>query len=135
MAITSIKDVPEGSLITFRSKDPSDLVDWRGTLESIGTYRSIRDRINPASRNEAVRQTDQTVPSDVTQLTYFLITVDNEATQPTMMVFANEWITPGSLHIITLNNQVSIQIDDPNNDTPKILSILAGAGYSCRVLP
>ena len=134
MTLLSIKDIVEGTVITFRSKNANDTVGWRGTLESIGTYRSIIGHGNPAAYNEAVRQSDSTVPSDLTSLTYFLITVDNDANSPTMQLFANEWIEPGSLHQIALGNQVTIKIDDPNNNTQAILSLLANAGYACKII-
>jgi hypothetical protein len=134
MAFSSIRDITEGQVISFRSKNVNDPVFWQGTLELIGTYRAIQDRINPAAYNEAVRQSDPTVPSDLSLLTYFVITVDNSSTSPTMQVFAQEWITPGSLNVIALGNQVKLLVDDPNNNTQTILSLLASAGYFCKVI-
>lgn len=129
-----VKDIDSGSTITFRSKKPNDTVAWVGTLESVGTYKSIRAYLNPAAYNEAVRQVDPSVPSDVTTLTYFLITVDNNANEPTVMVFASEWISNGSLNVVSLGNKVTIQVDDPNNNVTSILSLLASAGYACKVI-
>lgn len=134
MALTSVKQATQGSVISFRSKNPNDTTVWQGTLESIGTYRSIRSYLNPQSYNEAVRQSDPTVSSDVTDLTYFLITVDNQATQPTTMVFADEWVEPGSLNEVALGNQVTIRVSDPLNNTQTILSLLASAGYASKVV-
>ena len=134
MAETSIKNVAEGSVVSFRSKNPNDTVIWQGTLESIGTYRSIRGYTNPTSYNEAVRQNDPTVPSDITSLTYFLITVDNNAELPIMQVFADEWITPGSLNKVSLGTQVTLQVEDPLNHPQTILSLLASAGYACKII-
>jgi hypothetical protein len=134
MSIASIKDVPEGSTITFRSINPNDSVTWIGTLEAIGTYRSIRAYMDPTSYNEACRQVSSSISSDVTTLLYFLITVDNNASTPTIQAFAQEWIVPGSLNIVSLGNQVTITIDDPNNSPQTILSILANAGYACKIV-
>ena len=133
--VTSVKEVDEGSTISFRSKNVVDTVIWKGVLESVGTYRSIRGYMNPASYNEAVRQVDPTVPSDVTLLTYFLITVDNDATEPTIQAFAQEWIEAGSLTVLDLGSKVTIQVDDPLNDSQRILSLLASAGYASKILP
>lgn len=134
MALTSVKLATQGAVISFRSKDPTDTTNWIGTLESVGTYRSIRPYGDPRARNESVRQTDPSIPSDVTVLTYFLITVENNSTQPTTMLFADEWIEAGSLNEVLLGNQVKILVDDPGNNTQQILSILANAGYACRVI-
>jgi hypothetical protein len=134
MSYSSIRDITEGSVITFRSKNPNNTAVLRGTLESIGTYRSIRAYMDPRSENEAVRQVDSSVSSDVTTLLYFLVTIDNDATNPTVIAFANEWIEPGSLNVVSLGNQVKILIDDPNNDVQAILSLLANAGYACKII-
>lgn len=134
MTLTSVKDVDAGSLISFRSKNANDLVVWQGTLEAIGTYRLIRDYGDPRPYNEAVRQTDSAVPSDVTLLTYFLITVDNAANQPVKQIFADEWIQSGSLVQVNLGNYVTLRVQDPFNNTQNILSILANAGYSSKVI-
>lgn len=132
---TNIKDVEPGSMVTFRSKNANDTVLWRGVVEmNRGTYKSIRNYTNPAAYNQAVRQTDPTVPSDETTLNYFLITVDNNSSNPTTLVFAQEWIEPGSLVVITPGNKVTLQVDDPNNNTNQIISILANAGYSVKIV-
>jgi hypothetical protein len=133
MSLT-LSDVEAGATISFRSKNPTDQVVWRGTLESRGTFRSIRSYMDPRSYNEAVRQSDATVPSDVTLLNFFLITVDNQSTDPQIMVFAEEWIKDGSLIEIALAKQITIRVDDPNNDTQRILATLAEAGYSSTIL-
>lgn len=136
MATLTVKDIAEGSSISFRSKNASDTTDWVGTLEiPVGTYRAIRGYTDPRAYNAGARQVDPTIPSDVSQLTYFLITVDNGAEQPTMQVFAQEWIEPGSLNVLTLGNQVTLMVEDPNNNSQAILSLLASAGYKSQILP
>lgn len=132
---TLVDDVPNGSMITFRSKNVNDTVIWRGRLEMVGTYNSIKRYGNTAAENQAVRQTDPTVPTDEKTLTYFLITVDNNSTETTERVFAQEWIQPGSLVVINPGNKVTLQVDDPNSDPLLIVSLLASAGYSSRILP
>ena len=134
MALTSIKFATDGSNISFRSKNPNDTVVWKGVLESRGTYRSILGLENPAPYNQAVRQSDPSVPSDETLLSYFTITVDNDSSIPVTKVFADEWIQPGSLNEIALGNKVTLQVDDPLNNTQAILSLLASAGYACKVV-
>lgn len=129
------EEVDLKSVITFRSKNAVDTVLWRGTLIGVGIYESIRSIMDPRSYNEAVRQVDPDVPSDATLLNYFTIIVDNGASSPTVMVFAEEWLEPGSLTVISLANKVKIQVEDPFNNSTQILSILANAGYSCKILP
>jgi hypothetical protein len=135
MTTITINDVTPGSTISFRSKNANDLVSWVGTLLFIGVYQAILPYGNPAAYNAAVRQADPTVPTDVTTLTYFLVKVDNGATTPTLQLFAQEWIAPGSLVQTDLGNAVKILVQDPAVNTQAILSLLASAGYACSVLP
>ena len=133
MSLTSINDVTPGASISFRSKNPNDLVVWTGTLLSVGVYLSIRPYMDPTSYNEAVRQSDPSVSSDVTTLTYFLIQVDNNASEPDIQAFADEWITSGSLVVTTLGKSWTLVVQDPNNNVNPILSLLANAGYAVTV--
>lgn len=133
IAVANINLVPQGSIITFRSLNPNDTTTWIGTLESKGTYKSIRPYFDPAAYNQAVRQIVPTVSSDPTVLNYFLITVDNNAQQSTIQPFAQEWIDPGSLYIITPGNKVTVVVEDPLDDPQSILSLLASAGYSAKI--
>ena len=133
MTLTSIESVPIGTMVTFRSKNANDTVVWQGTLEGIVTYSVARAYLDPRSYNEAVRQTDNTVSSDVTTLTYFIITVDNQASSPTTLVFADQWISPGSLAEISLGNQVTLIVTDTKNNPQLIVSILANLGYACTI--
>lgn len=130
-----VSDVDLKSVITFRSKNPVDTVLWKGTLIGTGIYEAIRSIMDPRAYNEAVRQVDNDVPSDVTLLNYFMIIVDNGATTPTTMVFAEEWLESGSLAVINLANKVKLQVEDPFSNPQQILSILANAGYACKILP
>ena len=131
----NIKDISIGAMIQFRSKNPNDITAWRGTLESVGGYRSIQSRTNPAPYHQAVRQVDPSVPLSEVDLTYFLITVDNSASQPTMQVFAQEWIEPGSLLEINLGTKVTIEVTDSVGDSQAILSLLASGGYATKIIP
>jgi hypothetical protein len=134
MALTSVKEIPEGSLISFKSKKQGDQTVYQGVLESQGTFRSIKSMLNPQPYNEAVRQSDRLVPSDVTLLTYFVITVDNKSEKETMIAFANEWIAEGSLKQVSLGNKVTLTVDDPSNDPHAIVSLLASAGYASKII-
>ncbi len=133
-SVNSITEIPQGSMITFRSKNPNDVTSWIGTLQSIGTYRSILPYGDPAAYHQAVRQIDNTIPSDVTTLKFFLITVDNNSDVPTDMAFADEWISPGTLYIQYPANKVKIEVDDPSNNSIAILQLLASAGYTAKVI-
>ena len=134
MTALSIKDVTPGATIAFRSKRADDLVNWQGTLLGVMIYQAILPYGNPAPYNAAVRQADSSVSSDLTTLTYFLIKVDNDAVVPTTELFADEWIEPGSLIVTTLGNQVTILVQDPENNPQKILSLLASGGYASTVV-
>lgn len=130
-----VSDIDAGTSISFRSKNANDPTVYEGTLEiAKATYTAIRAWMSPAAYNEAVRQTDATVSSDITTLHYFLITILNDATQPVQAAFAQEWIADGSLSILNLGNQVTVLVDDPQSNSQAIVSLLASAGYACRIV-
>lgn len=131
----SVSDLDLGTIISFRSKRADDTVLWRGKLIGTGIYEYIRAISNPQPYNEAVRQSDPTVPSDVTLLNYFIIVIDNDASVPTTQVFAEEWLETGSLTVINLNNKVKVQVEDPFSNAQAIVSLLASAGYTSRIIP
>jgi hypothetical protein len=130
-----VSDVELGSIITFRSKRADDTVLWRGTLIGTGIYQAIRSLMNPQSYNEAVRQVDDEVPSDVTLLNYFMIIIDNGSDVPNTQVFAEEWIEEGSLTVINLSNKIKILVEDPFSNSQQIVSVLANAGYTSKIIP
>lgn len=134
MATTSVNDIDLGTIITFRSKNPTDTVLWRGSLLAKVTYDIAKAYENPAAFHQGVRQVDQTVPLDVKDLTYFIIKVDNDQSVATTKIYAQEWILPGSLSVVSVGNKVRLQVDDPKNNTQLILSILANAGYSAKII-
>lgn len=135
MQVMSVSDLDLGTIISFRSKRADDTVLWRGKLIGTGIYEYIRAISNPQPYNEAVRQSDPTVPSDVTLLNYFIIVIDNDASVPTTQVFAEEWLETGSLTVINLNNKVKVQVEDPFSNAQAIVSLLASAGYTSRIIP
>ena len=130
MPTTLVSSLPPGTTFQFRSKDPDDTTQWIGNLESpICSYNIARSYMNPAAYNEAVIMVDNTVPSDVTLLNYFILTVANNSEEPTLQVFAQEWILPGSLSVISSVNTVKLIVKDPLNDPQAIVSLLASGGY------
>lgn len=134
MATSTIKDVDEGEYIIFQSKNPNDTVVWKGKLEGKVSYKLARQQDNPAPYNTAVRQVDNSVSANEAELTYFIITVDNGADVPPLQVFADEWIQPGSLQVINPANKVKLLVTDQYNDSARVISALANAGYSARII-
>ena len=130
----SIDEIPIGSMITFRSKRETDTVVWRGVLEGKVSYLIARGYEDPRSYNEAVRQSEPTIPSDVTLLDYFLVTLDNSAEVKETKAFAQEWIESGTLAIINPGNKVTILVQDPLSNPNQIVSLLASAGYKSKIV-
>jgi hypothetical protein len=131
----TINDVDIGDKIRFRSKNLSDETVWVGTLLSRGSYRGYKAFLsNPIPYNNAVRQVDATVTSDVTELTYFMVEIDNGAENPVTRIFANEWITAGSLSVITEGVSKTIKVDIPDGNIENVVALLASAGYLCKII-
>lgn len=131
---TTLRNTPYGSIISFRSKDPSDTVLWSGTFQSMGTYRSVSNMIQPAAQNEAVRQVDSSVPQDYTTQTFLVITLDNNSSPTTTLAFSLDWITDGSLVVATEVTTVNIQVIDTRNEPQLIIDLLRLSSYQATIL-
>ena len=134
MTVTSVKDLTLNDKIRFRSKRADDTVNWVGTFLGMFSYEVARGFDNPLAYNNAVRLSDNTVSSDVTTLTYFLFKVDNNSTTSTKLLFADEWIQTGSLQVITPGEKVRLEVDIPDGDVEKVISLLASAKYKCKII-
>jgi hypothetical protein len=125
-----------GSRITFGSKNSKDNVIWRGVVKGIIDYTIAKMHGDIVSYQGAVLQTDAGIPA-LEDCTFFLYELD-EAPSGTnkLRVFANEWITPGSLEIIANTVRVNIVVYDINtNNHTNILDVLKQNGYdNCRIL-
>jgi hypothetical protein len=123
-----VTDEMFNTTISFQSKNAKDQVVWRGVvLASRIAYDIARGYGDVVSYNGAVQQVDPDTP-DVGDLTYFLIKLDNPTNDT--MVFANEWISAGSLQALNLRAKVTVVIYDlvENNHTD-ILTVLKANGY------
>lgn len=127
-----IEALPFKSIISFRSKKVSDTTLWTGTLIGRGVYESFRDDGSVQPYNEAVRQVDPSVPSDWTELSYFLIRIANNGTTRDAL-FAKEWILDGSLQVLTQSALQVVTVSDPYGDTNRLLNYIRSGGYSARL--
>lgn len=127
-----ISRLPYGTLISFRSKNANDSTLWTGTLISTGLYRSYREAGSQTSYNEAVRQRDPSVSSDYTTLSYFKITITNNM-QERDVLFAKEWIVDGSLKVISQDIVRTVSVDDPYNDSNRLLNWIRSGGYAAQL--
>jgi hypothetical protein len=129
--MSSLSDtIAIGTSISFRSKSASDTRQLTGVFEGSVSYTVARSYLDPRSYNELIRQSDPTVSSDVTTLSYFLITLESVG----LVLFADEWIANGSLATVDGANFVTIQVTDPHHDNAAILSLLMSGGYFARVV-
>lgn len=122
-----------GTKVTFTSLNPNDAVVWNGTVLGLVTYAVAKSYGDMVSYRGAVLQADPTIDV-VEDLHYFIIQLDEVEGQP-QMVFASEFITPGSLAALNLRETVNIAVSDfAANNHNDILDILRAAGYtSCRI--
>lgn len=134
MSLPSIKNVAPGLKVRFQSKRADDITNYVGTLLFVGNYAAIRMFTDPSAYNAVVRQSDPTVSSDPTTLTYFLLQIDNNAETPTQVPFADEWIASGTLFEVSTGNKIRIEVDDPYNNPQDIISLLASRKYACKII-
>lgn len=124
----------QGKKITFTSKSPNDTTVWRGTVEAVGGINFARSIYNPIPYNAAVRKVDPTI-GEVEDLTYFLITLDNNSSEVQTRIFANEWIASNSLTVIDEVAEITIKVYDSENNPAKILALLKAANYKAVLIP
>lgn len=123
-----------GKKITFRTKNTTDQTLWEGRLEGLVTAVIAQNFSDIVSYNAAVRLTDTTVSSDVTTLTFFLITLDGNGGPVQRYAFAEEWVLPGTFAIIDQQTLVNVVVyDSPTGDHTLILAALRAAGYTCYI--
>ena len=80
----------------------------------------------------AVRQADSTISSDPSQLTYFLLQVDNNTDGSSLPIaaFAEEWIEDGSFTLTTGDTPVNITVYNAPGASPQaIVDYLWQGGY------
>lgn len=130
--VADIRSLPYGTMISFRSKNANDTTLWTGTLIGTGIWASYSTAGSQAQYNEAVRQVDPSVPSDYTQLSYFQIVFSNNATKRPAL-FAQEWIADGSLSVISQSTVQTVNVDDPYDDSNRLLNYLRDGGYAAQL--
>ena len=130
----SISLAQVGQKISFRTKNTTDQILWEGKLEGLVTAVIAQNFSDIVSYNAAVRLTDATVSSDVSTLTFFLITLDSNGGPVQRYAFAEEWILPGTFAIIDQQTLINVVVyDSPTGDHTQILAALRSAGYTCYI--
>lgn len=130
---TTITDSMSGQQCSFRSKNPGDTQIWEGTIVGIKLPMVAAQayRVIPPYNN-AVRQADSSVSSDPSQLTYFLLQVDNNTDGASLPItaFAEEWIEDGSFTLTTGDTPVNITVYNAPGASPQaIIDYLWQGGY------
>jgi len=121
-------DLTLGNLVTFRSKNATDNVLWKGVISGVINYDMAKllkkDIVNYQT---AVLKTVPTTP-DIKTLTFFLIKLSNTV-EPTK-VFATEWIEDGSFVVLDAASSTTITIYEMSElDKVEIVNILKAKGY------
>lgn len=127
-----------GKRYTFLSKNPNDKVIYSGTivgfcpLGKTGRYGNG----NVTAYNQAVRQADGSVPSDVSNLSmFFVLELDNSNGPYVEYVMAPEWIVEGSFTLLDTSVTVTVAVQDSESaDHTGIIEALRDAGYiNCTI--
>lgn len=130
---TVITQAMAGAQCTFRSKSPNETQVLQGTIAGIDiAYRAASQFRSIPQYNNAVRAADQTVNSDPSQLTYFLLSIPNAdpTLEPSLTAFAQEWISDGSFSIVTQDTPVSLTVYvSPTTTAQNVIDFLWEGGY------
>jgi hypothetical protein len=131
---TTVTESMIGQTCTFQSKNTNDTITYQGIIQAITTNIVAATFTDLVSYNAAVRQVDPTVPTDLTQETYIILTLTNAGVSTTNVAFATDWMTPGSFQIISQDVSVNVVVYDASSSNHQgILEVLRAAGYSCYI--
>lgn len=127
-----ILSLPTGTLVSFRSKNVNDTTLWTGTLIGSGSYQLFPDKGDFKPYNEAIRQSDNTVSSDITSLHYFALLITNNGVSR-QAIFTKEWIADNSLKVLTQSIVQTVSVSDPYGDTNRLLNYIRTGGYAAQL--
>lgn len=125
-----------GQTYAFRSKNSNDEVVYEGVITGFCNSDEAAKYGNIVSYNNAARNTDATIPSDVSKLSiFFTFRLSNTTGTQTDYVFAPEWIVDGSFTLVDQSVTVTITVLDGQAAThTTILDVLRAAGYqNCAI--
>ena len=127
-----ILSLSTGTLVSFRSKNVNDTALWTGTLIGSGSYQLFPDKGDFTPYNEAIRQSDSTVSSDITSLHYFALMITNNGVSR-QAIFTKEWIAPNSLTVLSQSIVQTVDVSDPYGDTDRLLNYIRSGGYAAQL--
>lgn len=133
MAVT-VPSTAKGLECTFQTLNPTDPQIYRGVIGAVDVdydTASFFQMIVPY--NNAVRQADNTVSADPTQLNYLILKQENsdDSSTPAKVAIAWQWIKAGMFTVINSSTPINITVQNaPANAAQPILDLLWQAGYN-----
>lgn len=135
MAITSWDDIDLRQTIRFKTINPHDNVRWSGQLLSMCTYelaKAIADV--DAYYQDVVRANSDTSFPAKENLTYLILSVDENNGASRKRVFASEFVDMSTLEIVNQNTYLDIRIYDIDRAKAQdILSYILACGYTAEI--
>ena len=141
MANPPITDTSLNKKAKFITKHDRDTTAWQGTIQATAITADTAALFGDLKAyNEGVRRTDPTVPTDLSQLHFFLMKLDNiiQSTTPTASVvaFATEWIMDNTLVFPDQLSKITIYVTEASTaQHGDILTVLKAAGYTAVLGP
>ena len=119
-----------GKKVTFNSKNVGDTTIYSGEITGIISHSVAATYSDLVSYNGTVRKVDADI-ANPDELSYFLMSIEDVSGDATR-VFANEWISAGSLKVLDLRAIVTLEVYDLKTNKPhtNILDILKASGYT-----
>lgn len=120
--------------VTFTSKNTTDPTSYTGQVMGAISYALAGNYGDVVSYTAAVQRADSSV-GDANTLNYFLIALSNGQAQPTIVVFADEWISPGSFSVVQQKAVIPINVFDmPSAGADAIITLLRANGYNAVLI-
>ena len=134
MATMSVHDIVKGQAIKFKTVLSHDNVVWSGTVSAVCDYYTAQHFEDLDVRHQEYCRENTTVLSKE-NLTYILLTVNENGTQSVIHAFALDWIDASTLEEINVATYTDFRVYNISvaraND---LKTYIAGLGYVVETL-
>lgn len=122
----------KGQQCSFRSINVNDPTTYTGTIVGISVDSDIANNFTDiVSYNSASRLTNPSIPQDLTQLDYFIISISNPSGDNEKIAFAEQWVDSGSFALISSNVKRTFTVySTPDRTSQDIINILRASGIT-----
>ncbi len=138
ITLSSITQVAKGKTVVFQTKNERDQTTYRGVLKGqYMDYSVATDLQDIDAYHQDIQRADPNV-RDAVACNYFIVDIipASPEVQSKRLVFADEWILPGTLTVVEVDLIMTYQVHAPITTKPsEIINLLKSAGFTTIFIP